>query len=649
MPYTIHTESSNVQFLNANFDKDLGYKYPNDLDLRPGSKLHNKIVDTVKNRARESYDVMKRRHPDWNKIDEKLTAYIPLSDQEKLVKQQDVRKPVAVVIPYSYAMLETLLTYYVAAFLDLPMFKYNGVGSEDVIGAALLERIISIHCNRFKVGLNLHTAMRDSLVYGFGAVSPVWEEKWGVSRKPNNMGGIDKYDDILYEGNKLINIDPYCYLPDPSVPIQDVQRGEFVGYVERTNFMTLMTEEGMSNSDYFNVGYLKNVDGRSTILNVSNDSGRETKYGGASRDAMINLTSKPVDIIHMYVTIIPSDEEWKIGNKKYPEKWLFSVAADNLVIRAQPMNLDHDMYPITIGSPDYDGYSLMPVSSMEIIYGLQEVVDFLITSHITNIRKAVNDMFVVDPFLINTADLEDPKPGKLIRMRRAAWGRGVENAIKQLDVNDVTRGNIADAGYMMDTMQRSSGAVDSMMGIMRSGGERRSATEARGTMSSALSRLAKSAKIMSMMFMYDIGYMFAKHTQQLMSKDMFVRTVGRYQEELAKEYGADVNRIPVNIQDILVDTDIEISDGSIQSGEFADVWTNIFQTMATQPWLGGQFDMVRVFKHIARLAGAKNLDDFEKKTGGLQGQVMPDETVDQQVEAGNLVPIDQMMQGGMQG
>jgi len=320
-------------------------------------------------------------------------------------------------------------------------------------------------------------------------------------------------------------------------------------------------------------------------------------------------------------------------------KWLFSVAADKLLIRAKPLGLDHDMFPVCIAAPDYDGYSLMPVSRMETVYGLQEIVDFLFKSHVTNVRKAINDMFIVDPYLVNIADLEDPKPGKLIRMRRAAWGRGVENAVKQLNVMDVTRNNVADANYVMDTMQRASAAVDSLMGVMRYSGERRSATEARDARMSALSRLAKSAKVTSLMMMYDIGYMFAKHTQQLMSKDMFVRVVGRYQDELRKEYGADANRIPVSLDDILVDADIEIHDGTVNAGEFADVWVQLYQIMSTQPWIGGQFDMVRVFKHIARLIGARNVDDFERKAGQVTPTVMPDEVVEQNVEAGNLKPV----------
>lgn len=624
--------------LRDNFGKSFGYTYPNGLNFRPGSELHDRIVEQVVKRARDSFSVMSRRHKDWNRIDEKLTAYISLDEEEKLVKQQDSRKPVSVVVPYSYAVLETLLTYFVAAFLESPIFKYVGVGNEDVIGAALLEKIIEAHCNRFKVGLSLHTAFRDSLVYGFGVVSPVWEEKWGWTR--GVIGNVPvREETVLYEGNRLINIDPYCYLPDNTTSIQDVQYGEFVGYIERTNYMRLLEEEGMSDSDYFNVMYLDKVDGRSKIVGNVDVSAREKRFGGDSRNASPRSDSGAVDVIHMYMKIIPSSDEWKLGKEKYPVKWLFSVAADGLLIRAKPLNLDHDMFPICINAVDYDGYSLMPISRMEILYGLQEVVDFLFKSHVTNVRKAINDMFIVDPFLVNIADLENPAPGKLIRMRRAAWGRGVENAVKQLVVADVTRNNVADATYVMDTMQRASAAVDSLMGIMRTSGERRSATEARDSRMSALSRLAKSAKITSLMFMHDIGYMFAKHTQQLMSKSTFIRAVGRYQEELAKEYGADVNRIPVDLEDIIVDVDIEIGDGTVQSGEFVDTWVNLYQIMSTQPWIGNQFDMVRVFKHIAKLLGARNVEEFERKVGQVNPVVLPDEVVEKEAEAGNIVPI----------
>jgi hypothetical protein len=92
-------------------DKDYGYVYPKELNFKPGSPLHTKIVTKIYQRARESSMEMQKRFKTWKKIDRNLTAYIPLDDAEKLVKERDDRRPVSIVVPYSYATLETLLTY----------------------------------------------------------------------------------------------------------------------------------------------------------------------------------------------------------------------------------------------------------------------------------------------------------------------------------------------------------------------------------------------------------------------------------------------------------------------------------------------------------------------------------------------------------
>ena len=61
---------------------DYKYEYPNGLNLRPGSVLHNSIKNEIINRARESRNQMEKRFSSWNEIDEVLTAYVKLSDVE---------------------------------------------------------------------------------------------------------------------------------------------------------------------------------------------------------------------------------------------------------------------------------------------------------------------------------------------------------------------------------------------------------------------------------------------------------------------------------------------------------------------------------------------------------------------------------------
>ena len=606
-----------------------------ELDLRPGSELHERIVRYVMDRATDSYSVMSARHPSWNLIDRTLTAYVPLDEKERMLKSQDIRIPTSIVIPYSYATLETLLTYLVTAFLDMPIFRYEGVTDDDKIGAIMLEKVVELQTINFKVALSLHTQFRDSLAYGFGITAPIWTEYWGYETR--FIGGEKvRTQKLLFEGTKLENIDVYSYLPDPSVPIHEIQRGEFVGWVSKTTLMDLMEQEA-TNNDIFNVKYLKHIDGRSSLFG-DDKSDRGIKSNITSRH-LLGSSISPVDVVWMYAKIIPSDPEWKLGDSEYPEKWVFGVAADSVVICARPIALDHNLFPISVCALDYDGYSISPVSRMELIYGMQNVLDFLFKSHVDNVRRAVNDMFVFDPYLIDVRAFESNEGGRLLPLRRAAWGKGVKDAIMQLAVSDVTRNHISvDAPHLIELIQRTSAAVDSLMGIMRVSGERRTATEARDARMSALSRLAKTARIASIMTIQDLGYMYASHTQQLMTKEVYVRTMGRYEQDLVKEYG-EVSGMKVRPEDLHVNYDVAIHDGTVEIGERADSWISLFQILASKPDLAANFDMVRIFKHLARLLGAKNVNEFmAKKPVGVETK--PTEEVLKEAEKGNLVPLE---------
>jgi hypothetical protein len=650
MPVVIDTNLTGSGY--SGFE-DFGYTYPGGLDLRPSSELHKKVVTEVYQRALESSNEMQKRFPSWRSIDKTLTAYIKADDAERIVQMEDDRKPVSVVVPYSYATMETILTYFVTAFLEDPIFRYEGSSPKDIIGAFLLERVVEQQTRNFKAGLNLHTMFRDSLSYGLGVVTPTWDKKWGWKTTLQEQGFMSQVfgkffslgrkkvnqEAILYEGNRLRNVDPYRFLPDPNVPISEVQLGEFVGWIEQTNYMKLLEME-RNDTDIFNVQYLKgmgNMGGISLFNKSRSETGRGIKYGTATMP--MGITTTPIDVIWMYITLIPKDK--KLGTGDYPEKWLLGLAADKVVICAKPLRLNHNMYPVSVCAPDYDGYSATPVSRLELMAGMQGALDWLFNSHIANVRKAINDMLIVDPSLINMADLQDPRPGKLIRMRRAAWGRGVENAVKQLAVTDITKQHIPDAAYIIDFMQRTSGAVDSLQGMARKTGERVTAAEARDTRASALSRLTKAAKVASLQSMFDLGYMYASHTQQLMTKDAFVKLEGQWAETLKAEYGA-VSRVKVTPFDILIDQDMIIKDGSVQGGEYADSWVELFRILSSQPVLFQAFDMVRIFEHVARIMGAKDINDFVIQRGaippvGISSQSQP--AIDKGVQAGSLVPV----------
>ncbi len=656
MPNIINSESSAAGGFDYSEVPSDGYdyEYPEGLDLKPESPLHDYIKSFVLSRARASSDMMKKNFTQWNKTDEKMTAYIPVDTKEVEIKNADSRKPTHVVFPYSFVIAESILSYLISAFFPEPIFRYEGKSPEDIVGSIMMENIIQSHCNRNKVALNLHTFFFDAIKYGIGVAVPLWITKHGykvVKQETGMFNFISKLfspndptrtleETIIYEGNALQNIDPYHYLPDPNVAVQDVQSGEFSGYIENSNLYSLLSKE-KDDKKFFNAKYVRHVRNARTSIYASDSSNRMIKQGGSERNTS---ELSPIDIIWMNATIIPSTfgkEGHYIGDSEYPEKWLFGLAGDCIVISAKPLGLTHNDYPTSVIAPDFDGYSPIANSRLAIEYGLQEILDYLLNSHVTNLRKAVNDMIIVDPYQVNVNDLKNPKEGAIIRLRRPAWGRGVKDVAQQLVINDITRNNIGDASFIMQMMDNVGSANGPMQGNLRQGGpERLTKGEFQGTLSGAVNRIERIARIIGMMGMQDIGYFFAHHTQQMLSMDTYIKTTGRWQETIVREYADKVqnNRMKVTPFDILVDYDLLIRDGSVPGGNYSDSWIQLYQILAQNPELTQSFEMVRIFKHIARGLGAKDVDQFEKIPQQTVSTA-PDETIENEVQKGNLVAV----------
>lgn len=650
MPYIVTGDSADVRSATYR-DQKHDYEYPYELDLNPNSDFHEKLRNKIWQRAQESRKIISKRFPSWNEVDKILTVYIPTSDKEEAVKEKDSRKPISIIFPYSYSNLESLLTYMSLAFFQDPMFQYEGVEDDDTIGAMLMELVIRLHCIKTKVPLALHTILRDNFSYGIGVGMPEWIKQYGKvpiksyrvtqdeSGESRELEDVSWVDGLVFEGNALSNIDPYLWLPDPSVASSGTQDGEYCGWLDRDNYMNMLSEEG-NDEGVFNVKYLRaKTDKRSAL--ATDESMREYKFGGTSKSLRQGLvsTTNPVDNINMYINLIP--KEWELGSSEYPEKWFFRLSADDIITKCQKANHYHGLYPMSVASSEYDGYSITPISRLEILKGLQGVLDWLFNSHIANVRKAINDMFVVDPYLININDLKDPNPGKLIRLRRPAWGHGVKDVVQQLGVTDITRMNISDSAYVTQWMDRISKTDPSMSGMVRqSGPERLTRGEFQGTRSSAVSQLQHIAMIVGMQFMQDIGTMFAVHAQQYMTKETFVRVTGRNEEKLMKYFGKQ--RVPVSPLDMAVNYDLIVRDGSVPGGNFSEAWIQLFSTIAGTPELYQQFDITRIFMYIASQLGAKNVEDFKRNVQRIQPQQMDDEEVLRQYKAGNLVTAGEM-------
>jgi hypothetical protein len=64
----------------------------------------------------------------------------------------------------------------------------------------------------------------------------------------------------------------------------------------------------------------------------------------------------------------------------------------------------------------------------------------------------------------------------------------------------------------------------------------------------------------------------------------------------------------------------------------ANLWNQMFQTMSKMPNIMAQYDVAKMFGFVAQLAGMKNITQFRV-------QVVPDGMMQQQAQAGNVVPM----------
>ena len=320
---------------SVNYD----YDYPGDNDFRPGHEKHDMLVKRLMEYATSSSQMMSTRHDKWAKIDHTLTAYIRTDADEQKIQWDDDRKPTSIVIPTSYANLQTLLTYQVAAFLESPFFRYEAWGTgNDEVKSLLMQHAIELQNRRFKNALALYTMWRDAIAYGIGPAIVDWEQITGRKRMQEQkraglFANFSEFDDnaILFEGNKIFNIDPYNYLPDTNVPIHEVGRAEMHGYIDRTNRLTLLGEEEQENSAIFNARYLKHIAPRQSNLfkeygvNGRGDSGGyNDRYHNSDQPRIgsivsnsSNRESNVTDVIYLYMTIVPRD--WELGGKETPE------------------------------------------------------------------------------------------------------------------------------------------------------------------------------------------------------------------------------------------------------------------------------------------------------------------------------------------
>lgn len=614
--------------------------------LKPRSAQHEYVLNYLVDRIKFSEDEMSKLYPRWRVSEKKYQAYISLPDWEQELKTLNNAgappKAVSITIPYTFATISTIVTYLIHTFAGRkPMFQVASNKAETTENARNMETVLQYNADHNRFIKHLFQYFQDGQQYGVGIMRNTWKKEIGTrtiwvpesqqfASSPSSGGYVPKREKaVTYEGNEVCTIDPYKFLPDPRVPMAEVNRkGEFVFWKSYEGRHTLKKAEAMGKVKWVDAAKAKAQNRYDS--NSADSSNRSLASGGDSEPANKISYGKVQDFYEVHqgsVEIIPA--ELGLGESEVPEKWLFTILNKNQIIQAEPLEMDHDMHPVAVVEPYTMGYSFGHLGMADYLNQIQDSLSWLINSHMDNVRTALNNMFVVDPSRVEIQDIKEPGAGKLIRLKKSAYGQDVRQAVNQLQVYDVTTNHVRDFQLFMSIGDALSSITDNLRGLQDSGG-RKTATEVRTAGEASASRLAAQSRLHSAQGFTDLTEQMSMNLQQKLSNEFLFEVVGQYGVTHPLQIGA---------RHLTGDFHYPIHDGTLPLDRVAmlDVWKEIMFGVSKDQELRGSYSLPKLFEFVAQLGGAKNIEQFRIQP---QGQ----EQIQGGVQAGNLITPQQALE-----
>lgn len=613
--------------------------------LRFGSAKHTKILAALLARKKKAKDKVDERQSDFAGYEEIYDAYLPDTETRRLRREKfKTGDPdyYTVVIPYSYAALLTAHTYWTSVFLSrTPVLQYTGRHGESMMKTQAVEAIMDYQVLVGNMLGPMYHWLHDAPKYGYGIVHDYWEKEIiqtsRIEERPITFLGAPLFGktkrvkttsrSIGYNGNKLLNVHPAHFWPDWRVPLSSFQEGEFVARLVHLSWNSLI--KGKHQGRYFNLDVIEKMASSHSSSFNSWEGGRSTELPEYEGDVALDIANiSTQEGFEIVIDLIP--KEWELGTSTYPEKWIFTILHDKVIVEARPQARAHGRFPYSVLPLDFDAYKLFSTSMLDRLEPLNDVITWLVNQHFFNVRAGLNNNFIYDPSRVVVKDLHRKGASKLIRLKENAYGTDINKVIQQLPVADLTRGHMADASNISELFDKVFGINANLMGQIHQGG-RKTATEIRTSSTFGINRLKTVAEYWSAVGFAPMSQRLLQNTQELYDQEQ--------QFKIAGGLAADAQFINVAPELIAGLYDFVPVDGTMPVDRYAqaNLWKELLIGVQKMPQVAMKYDLGGIFSWMAQLAGLKNIKQFEI-------QLTPDAAIAQNVGAGNLVPAGKAVQ-----
>jgi hypothetical protein len=550
------------------------------------------------------------------------------------------------------------------------MWPIEGSGPEDVNPSRMMEAVLDYDMEQCRALLTLYQFFQDAEKYGMGIIYDTWNEEYGWKSNPVDPMARPFLQAMNYspsdmrvwgpvkEFNSWIPVDPFRFWPDPRVPKCNIQLGEFCGHRYERSYLWLKERDVKHGGPYFNIDVLANIKQSTEALKM---------YKPRRDDLLVTepkwSTTDPDDkgyfvLDHIQIKLIP--KEWGLGPGEDPEIWWFTVANDQVVVRAHPSSYDHGQFTYSVGESNLDLHAPYNPGNLENVESIQRFMNWLLNSHFENIRKHLNDMLIYGPSYVEEEDILNPGPARHIRLSQKGeelleMGMNPQFFVHQLQVGDVTTPHLQASQYLWEMVSRMFATEDPAMGHPTE--EKKTLGEIQNVISGSSKRITVAYRLYEMMAFQSLVYRAIANRQQFTNMERYFRIVG----QMALEMAPQTLITPWDIQgnfDYVPRSNIMPPDPA----KSAIAWSQILFGLGKFPqmWMPGPdgkvLDPRLIFNEIARNMGIKHINQFYRSLspvemmGGMGGpgmvippqgptdvKVMPDDQVHQEVQKGNLV------------
>lgn len=506
------------------------------------SDFHEELLRECLEDVKRARSRMSKNYPKWDMHDEVFRGERRLDEDD--VKQAIKDKPTKMVVPNTFAQVMTFTSFLFLLFKqNATFFELKPTGSEDY-GQKWedSENIMNRDWNRSNGSKNLFQFLLDVGRFGTGILETSWtEETTKIFVKPTPqditqiLSGVPLTSPgsataewktfTKFEGNLIRSVSPYRWFPDPSFPISDFNKGTFCASEEDFTMAGLrkLESDGLVAGIDFIQGLPKNLEAtRGAITRMT--FAIPHIWDASNRKSQVIVTK-----IRRW--IIPKDFKMQGGKTLGEEFWpvLYNIwyANDNRIIRCEPCEEWHQTFGYGVGqfTPDMhrDTWGLA-----DLIYRLQDVISWFVNSHITSVRRVIQNRMIVNPDVIEMKSYDGEGD---IFTKKGMGRQAAAQGVTQLQVQDVTGNHMTDVDILGKLMQMVTGVNDNFMGQMNSG--RRSAQENRVQTAGAAGRMKMHGHLLWESGLAPIGRMMLSNSRQSLSMTSFGWALGGVKDPAA--------------------------------------------------------------------------------------------------------------------